>query len=345
MLNGKRSSTGPRSDPFPSVFIRGYCLVPPRGAMPALTLLLGFLLIAGSLGCEGPRQEAPLDNASLNAGLDPKNPRILALVDYFEAQGIELVHDSGGWWRVTRPAPPEFDVIVSLRSFPERASAYQMRDALSRINLAYLLNADARVAMSYPGLRGARPGATTDFRIRELQTRLERLFQAYRAGTPLTRVLKAGPPSGSLSSMPTAPAEPAPEVCGPGHPTSSTSSSPRHVAIRAVFRYDPETEAWERLALEPLPSATLTVASPRQIYFSGKRPGAPHHSFSSRSLLGTLGGRRAPPCQCDLCGADAMRGRDARSRAARSVGYVRPIRRPSRSAVRPGSLPALAAIA
>ena len=147
---------------------------------PRLPLLLGFLLIAGSLGCEHPRQEPPLDNTTLNAGLDPKNPRILALVDYFEAQGIGLVHESAGWWRVTRPATPGLDVIVSLRSFPERASAYQLRDAVARINLAYMLNADARVAMSYPGLRGARPGAITDLSIRDLQTRLERLFQAYR---------------------------------------------------------------------------------------------------------------------------------------------------------------------
>ena len=147
---------------------------------PRLPLLLGLLCIAGSLGCERPRQEPPLDDTTLNAGLDPKNPRILALVDYFEAQGIGLVHDSAGWWRVTWPATPGLDVIVSLRSFPERASAYQLRDAVARINLAYLLNADARVAMSYPSLRGARPGAITDLSIRDLQTRLERLFQAYR---------------------------------------------------------------------------------------------------------------------------------------------------------------------
>ncbi len=154
--------------------------------MPALTLLLA-LLIAGSLGCEGPRQEAPLDNASLDAGVDPKNPRVLRLVDYFEAQGIQLVPDTGGWWRVTRPVTPDLDVIVSLRSFPENASAYQLGDALTRINLAYLLNPDARVAMSYPGLRGARPGAITDLRIRDLQTRLERLFQEYRpAAAPST---------------------------------------------------------------------------------------------------------------------------------------------------------------
>ena len=148
--------------------------------MPELSLLLGLLCLAGSLGCQGSRPEAPLDNTTLNAGLDPKNPRILALVDHLETHGVELVHDSAGWWRVTRPATPGLDVRVSLRSFPENASAYQMRDALTRINLAYLLNPGARVAMSYPGFRGARPGAITDVRIAQLQTRLERLFQAYR---------------------------------------------------------------------------------------------------------------------------------------------------------------------
>jgi hypothetical protein len=233
--------------------------------MPELTLLLGLLFIAGSLGCEGPRQEAPLDNVTVNAGLDPKNPRILALVDYFEAQGVELVHDSAGWWRVTRPATPKVDVIVSLRSFPESASAYQMRDALARINLAYLLNAGAHVAMSYPGLRGARPGAIADVRIVELQTRLERLFQEYRPAsadsgaqgmaTQWKSVVYASRAGGT----------------GTGSLRARTSdlihlSSPRQVAIRAVFRYDPDTEAWERLALGPLPSMTLPVPSPRQIY-------------------------------------------------------------------------------
>lgn len=43
--------------------------------MPELTLLLGLLFIAGSFGCEGPRQEAPLDNLTVNAGHDPKNHR------------------------------------------------------------------------------------------------------------------------------------------------------------------------------------------------------------------------------------------------------------------------------
>jgi hypothetical protein len=147
--------------------------------MPELTVLLGLLFIAGSLGCEGPKQ-VPLDNATLNAGLDPKNHQILALVGYFESQGVELTHDRTGWWRVTQPATPDFDVMVSLRSFPESASADQLRESLTRINLAYLLNAPAHVAMSYPSLRGGRPGATTDARFVELKARLERLFHEYR---------------------------------------------------------------------------------------------------------------------------------------------------------------------
>ena len=61
--------------------------------MPELTLLLGLLCLAGSLSCEAPKREVPLDHATLNAGLDPKNQQVLALVEYFESQGVELVHD------------------------------------------------------------------------------------------------------------------------------------------------------------------------------------------------------------------------------------------------------------
>jgi hypothetical protein len=48
--------------------------------MADLTVLLGVLFIAGSLGCEGPKPDPPLDNATINAGLDPRSPRIFALV-------------------------------------------------------------------------------------------------------------------------------------------------------------------------------------------------------------------------------------------------------------------------
>jgi hypothetical protein len=71
-------------------------------------------------------------------------------------------------------------VIVSLRAFPEGASAEQLREALTGINLAYLLNAEAQVAMSHPGVRGGGPVAMKDVRFISLKTELERLFQEYR---------------------------------------------------------------------------------------------------------------------------------------------------------------------
>ena len=125
--------------------------------MSELTLLAALLLVAGSLGCKGTGQEAPLDNTVLNAGLDPHNRQVVALVAYFETHGVKLAYERDGWWRVTQPAIPGFDVIVSLRSFPESAPAHQLQKSLTRINLAYVLNAGAHVAMSYPSLRGARP--------------------------------------------------------------------------------------------------------------------------------------------------------------------------------------------
>lgn len=74
--------------------------------MSELTLLAGLLLVAGSLGCKGTGQEAP------------------ALVAYFETHGVKLAHERDRWWRVTQPAIPGFEVIVSLRSFPESAPAH-----------------------------------------------------------------------------------------------------------------------------------------------------------------------------------------------------------------------------
>lgn len=136
--------------------------------------------MAGSLGCEGSKQVPPLDNAAINAGLDPQNHHIVALVAHFEAHGINLVHERGGWWRVTQPANLDSEVIVSLRAFPEGATADQMQNALMHINLAYLLNAPAHLAMSYPSVRGGGPGATREPRFMALKATLERLFQEYQ---------------------------------------------------------------------------------------------------------------------------------------------------------------------
>ena len=45
--------------------------------MSELIVLLGILFIAGSLGCEGPKQDAPLDNAAINAGRTESDYRLV----------------------------------------------------------------------------------------------------------------------------------------------------------------------------------------------------------------------------------------------------------------------------
>jgi hypothetical protein len=47
--------------------------------------------------------------------------------------------------------------LVSLKSFPPSAIEQQMQKELMGISLAFILNAPAHIAMSYPGLRGTRP--------------------------------------------------------------------------------------------------------------------------------------------------------------------------------------------
>src|SRR5262249_2038618 len=101
------------------------------------------------------RRELPLPNKVINAGLNPKDPRILAFVAYLDKNGMTAVHnEASGYWHISRPAAPDGAYVVSIRTFPEDASEKQMRMALQTINLAYKLNAPARIAMSYVGGHG-----------------------------------------------------------------------------------------------------------------------------------------------------------------------------------------------
>ena len=102
-----------------------------------------------------------LDEATFNAGLDPNDKRIVALVSWLKHKGVTLEYagspEGGGWWRVTAPKTSEdYDVTFSIRSFPSWASEAQMREALD-INLAYQLNARAHLAMSYAIFSGTHP--------------------------------------------------------------------------------------------------------------------------------------------------------------------------------------------
>jgi hypothetical protein len=123
-------------------------------------ILVACLLAALLAGCGPPRV---LDDATFNAGLDPRDQRIVALVAWLKHKGVTLEYtgtaEGGGWWRLTEPkAPADYDVVFSIRSFPDWASEAQMHKALD-INLAYMLNAPAHLAMSYGGTVGKHPEA------------------------------------------------------------------------------------------------------------------------------------------------------------------------------------------
>ena len=101
-----------------------------------------------------------------------------AFVRYLDGRGITLRRDRDGWWRVERPRSDGYDVIVALRTFPPTASEEQMREQLTRVRLAFVLNPRARLAMSYPSARGTLPDGA---RLDDLAVRREllRLFSEY----------------------------------------------------------------------------------------------------------------------------------------------------------------------
>jgi hypothetical protein len=133
-----------------------------------------WLMTAVIAGCDrsGPdhdRVEADVstrhvDNATFNAGRDPTDKRIVAFVAWVNRKGVTLefvkyAEGDGGVWRIARPQiSEEYDVYFLIHSFPSWASEKQMREALD-VNLAYMLNAPAYLAMSYASFTGKHPEA------------------------------------------------------------------------------------------------------------------------------------------------------------------------------------------
>ena len=132
-----------------------------------LRILASCLLTAVLAGCGKSRPDddrvpaagsaRQLDEATINAGYDPNDKRIVALVSWLKHKGVTLEYRDG--WRVTEPkTSDDYDVTFIIRSFPSWASDAQMREALDE-NLAYMLNAPAHLGMSYAGIRGTHPDA------------------------------------------------------------------------------------------------------------------------------------------------------------------------------------------
>jgi hypothetical protein len=105
-----------------------------------------------------------LDNATFNAGSDPTDKRIVAFVAWVKRKGVTLEFEKhaegdGGVWTIAQPhISEEYDVYFLIHGLPTWASEKQMREALD-VNLAYMLNAPARLAMSHAVFTGKHPEA------------------------------------------------------------------------------------------------------------------------------------------------------------------------------------------
>ena len=131
----------------------------------AVCLCTATLIGCGQSPTDDDRAQAQVsgpqaEKATVDLELDPKDERIVALVAWLKRQGAALEYVEGGEWRVTEPRiSDEYEVVFHIRSFPPEASEEQMRQAVKNVNLAYMLNAPAHLAMSYAGFRGKHPEA------------------------------------------------------------------------------------------------------------------------------------------------------------------------------------------
>jgi len=135
-----------------------------------------------------------IDNATFNAGRDPSDKRIVAFIEWLKRKGVALefvkyAEGDGGCWRVAQPQiSSEYEVYFLVHSFPSWASEKQMREALD-VNLAYMLNAPAQLAMSHACFSGKHPEAKLPESNDELlhandlpvTKAVERWFQEYAA--------------------------------------------------------------------------------------------------------------------------------------------------------------------
>ena len=113
-------------------------------------------------------------------GDDKKRPEpsqeIKDFVAYAEKNGVKLERGEGdNWWIVEKG--DGYEVVVSLKSFPAGTTEKEMREKLMTINLAHMLNAPTRLAMSRPGLRLSDP----EKKPKEIPAaaKLEKLFKDY----------------------------------------------------------------------------------------------------------------------------------------------------------------------
>jgi hypothetical protein len=138
--------------------------------------LTGRLVLAAVIGCG-------LMMVESSRGDDqppPDDAVIKAFVAFLGNYGVKLEAGERNWWVVTAPPGDGYKVIVSLKTFPAGTSQKEMQATLAQHNLAYMLNAPARLAMSHPGLEVSDPLKKPP-KLDEIPVvaKLEKLFKEY----------------------------------------------------------------------------------------------------------------------------------------------------------------------
>jgi hypothetical protein len=114
-----------------------------------------------------------------------RDDAIKAFVAHFAKNGVKLEAGERGEWVVADPKADGYQVIVHFRTFPASATEREMNDTLKMINLAHMLNAPSRLAMSHPGLRATDPAKPLPKLDQvPVAAKLEKLFKEYRPPEP-----------------------------------------------------------------------------------------------------------------------------------------------------------------
>lgn len=115
---------------------------------------------------------------------DKPDPQIQAVVDYFAKHGFKMEKAESWGWHVIDPKYEGYYILVAFKSFPASKSEKEILQELKLINLAFMLNDPAKLAMSYPGMRGDAPGEPKfkqpDLKKLGIYDKMIKLFMDYR---------------------------------------------------------------------------------------------------------------------------------------------------------------------
>ena len=115
---------------------------------------------------------------------DKPDPQIQAVVDYFAKHGFKMEKAKEGGWHVLDPKYDGYYINIYFKSFPASATEEAMNQVLRVTNLAFMLNAPAKLAMSLPGLCGDAPGEpkfkAPDLKMLGIYDKMIKLFMDYR---------------------------------------------------------------------------------------------------------------------------------------------------------------------